>query len=108
MPIDPKPWTGQLPECPQCLKPVEAMSSALDNLNRKLHFHVMCHGQTATVSIGWEEIAKDKSLLVMVQAKLVLHFGRAQQAPEHVAKQMKTAAEVQTYERPKRKITLEE
>ena len=108
MPLEIKPWTGEMPQCPRCLTPVASMSSALDNLNRRLHFYVTCHGQDVTVSIGWEEIAKDKSLLVIVQTKLVLHFGRVQQAPEHVVRRMRIAAEVQTYERPKRKITLEE
>lgn len=108
MPIEPKAWTGEMPQCPRCLAPVAAMSSALDNLSRKLHFYVACHAQSVTVSIGWEEIHKDTNLLVVVQGRLVQLFGRVAQVPERVSRQMKVTAEAQVYERPKRKITLEE
>ena len=108
MAIEIKAWTGEMPRCPRCMTPVAAMSSTLDNLSRKLHFYVTCHAQSVVVSVGWEEIVKETSLLVVVQSRLAQHFGRTATVPDRVVRQMKAAAEVQTYERPKRKITLEE
>ena len=107
MTIEALPWRGEKPDCPKCMRPVETMAAMADNWNHRLVLSVGCHGEAHQFAVQWEEI-RGRSLMVIVQERVVQYYGRATRVPAHIEKQVERAAEIQTYERPKRKITLEE